>query len=1012
MFTGSAILRLIYILLLTLSANTHGQSDAKLPAVFKLSEIQNTDISQSIEYFKYPSGTLPKQNFDLAQWRKTLVKHDNTNPMGDRYVAVFTLANDTNEKSWFVYPYGSPVEHIQLAQYADSNLISNTASGVYYNNPIQFHYGGNIELGIDEQATIALLFDSQTFVAPIKIVVKPEHAATKQFGIENIILILSLGVCFALGLYNCFLYLGTGSKQYLYYALSTFGFTFSWAFTFGVVNYFIPSLSLVWGTVGFSLGFHFAVWFAIAFLGLDKRSAKVYLYLKLLAWCSFLPSIVAIFNIGLGGLLVSVFGTVVLLTNLFFGLQSWKRGYRPARYFVLALLFVLVPGILVNLINLNILPGYNINAMLFALLGNSFDSLLLAFALAEKVRLTNIQNAELTHELELNVQQRTSQLLSANGQLESLILELREANLAKTHFLASMSHEIRTPLTSIIGYAQSIQNKEVQVAKQPEVIDIIADNGSHLLSVINDILDISKIEANKLDFENIPTPLLSIVEQIETVMHKRALDKGIEFITDYHFPLPDLVMSDPTRLRQILFNLTNNALKFTEQGKVVLSVRFENNALLFKLTDTGIGMTDAQIDSLFVPFQQAESSISRKYGGTGLGLSISKHLAQGLGGIIAVKSQINLGSEFELTMPVTLCQEATMVENIDGYTKVKEPIAKQNRQTIDFNRARVLIVDDHPDVRKLTTLLLENMNCDVTSASSGIETLEIVSRDKPFQLILLDIQMPELDGNQTLIKLREIGCKAPVVAFTANNTEQEIEHYAKVGFSDYLAKPIDRVQFQQILSYYLHASIGNKSLLTAEQQQQLSKEYYTDLIPSLEECIQAIELHNVHTQKKICHSIKGSAASFGFDLFADVFTELEQALNEDNEENCKIHQNKISLLTKRYTNPPYVNIRQGIINHQLSLNKFQSQFQEFLNIAKQQMQLLQQAVDNLQLPMVRTLLIKLDLEINKYALEGLTQHTDMIGEYLEIKSQDQTLYNKQLSMMLRKFKELNTWFNQ
>ena len=742
------------IILLTLFNNAYSRSSINSSQVFNLSQVQNIDISQDIEYYKFDQARLPQQNFDLNEWRSTLPKHINTNPMGDRYVAVFTLVNDTKEERWFVYPYGSPVEHIEMAHYADSRLISSTTSGVYYSNPLQFHYGGNIEIGMGEQATIVLLFDSQTFVAPIKIVVKTEQSASKQFGIENILLLLGLGVCFALGLYNCFLYIGTGSKQYLYYALSTFGFTFSWAFTFGVVNYFVQSLSPVWGVVGFSFSFHFAVWFAVAFLGLHKRSPKVYLYLKCLAWLSFLPSVVAVFNVGLGGLLLSVFGTAVLLTNLFFGIQSWYRGYLPARYFVLALLFVLVPSILVNLINLNILPGFNINAMLFALLGNSFDSLLLAFALAEKVRLTNKQNAELTHELELNVQQRTSQLSLANEKLESLISELREANRAKTHFLASMSHEIRTPLTSIIGYAQSIQGDEVPAAKKPEVMEIIVDNGSHLLGVINDILDISKIEANKLDFENIPTAFLSIVKQIEKVMHKRAQDKGIEFEIHCQFPLPDLIMSDPTRLRQILFNLTNNALKFTEHGKVVVSLGTHNETLVVKVTDTGIGITEAQMATLFEPFQQAENSTSRKYGGTGLGLSISKYLAQGLGGEITVRSKINHGSEFELTLPLNVCHGAKMLQSEAEYAKLKDPTVKQSHQNMDFNHARVLVADDHPDVRKLATLLLENMNCDVTAVTSGLEALDIVAREKAFELILMDIQMPEMDGSQTLQKLR------------------------------------------------------------------------------------------------------------------------------------------------------------------------------------------------------------------------------------------------------------------
>lgn len=1009
-FQRFPFLRLFFILLLCVPSISYGQNESNLVTVLNLSQVQNKDISQNVKYFKYHSHELPDEDLDLGNWLKSLPKHTKMNPMGESYLAAFTLVNDTEVENWFIYPHGSPLEHVQLVQYSGTKFINKINSGLQHDNPMLFHNGGSIKIGANEQVTVVILFESQVFVAPIKIVVKSEKSAFKQFEIENIVLILSLGVCLALGLYNCFIYIGTGAKQYLYYALSTFGFTFSWAFIFGFVNYFAHGISLIWMVVGFSVGLYFVVLFTIAFLNLNKGNSKLYLYFKTLGVLSFLPSAVAFINVGLGTILISVCSMLILLTSLYFGLKSWHRGYRPARYFVLALLFVLVPNIIVNLINLNVLPGFNINALLFAQLGNSLDSLLLAFALAEKVRLTNIQNAELTHKLELNVQQRTSQLSCVNQKLECLIQELQEANRAKTHFLASMSHEIRTPLTSIIGYAQSIQSNEVSLSQQPEVIEIIADNGNHLLSVINDILDISKIETNHLDFESIPTDLLSIIKQIEVVMHKRAKDKSIAFSTECHFPLPDMIMSDPTRLKQILFNLTNNALKFTEQGKVTLSLSLDNNALLFKVKDSGIGITEAQIASLFMPFQQAETSTSRKFGGTGLGLSISKHLAQGLGGQITVLSELNVGSEFVLTIPFIMCQKAKMIESIDELVKVKEPIVKQNTDVIDFNLARVLIADDHSDVRKLTTLLLENMHCEVTSVASGFEALETVAKHSEFQLILLDIQMPELDGMQTLEKLRDLGCKAPIIAFTANNTQQEIERYLSVGFSSYISKPIDREQFKQTLSYYLYANVASKNQLSFEQQKTLTEDYYQDLTQSLKQWKQAIDVNDLQTQKEICHRIRGSAASFGFDLFSDVFTELETALNNSDEKSYQNLQNKVGRLTKRFTAAPYVDICQGINNHQFSLIKFQSQLVIFLDLADSQIKLMYLAVENKQLPLIRSLIIKFMFEVDKYGLSGLVQYIDIMEEYYKYNQQDMSLYQKQLSMLSRKLDELKVWF--
>lgn len=984
--------------------------DQSLP-VLKLSEIRDQNISDVISQFDFGEGELPQSGKGLDAILETLPRHGVANPLGDRFVFAFTVLNDTPDQHWFVYPYGSAVEHIEIYQYIDGKLETTKLSGLNHEDEVMFHQGGTLKIGLGQQATILILLDSNFFLAPIKVVLKTQQDAASLFGTENVIMLLSLGVCLALGIYNCFLYIGTGLKQYLYYALSTFGFTYGWAYVFGVIRFLNADISPISAQFSFAFALFFISLFTSAFLQLKVNATKSYHVLRFLGLGVLSTTLVALFNVGLAFIFLLVFSSGIIVVSLYTGIVSWRHGYIPARYYVIALLSVAVPNMIGNLINLNLLPGININVFLMAQLGNSFDSLLLAFALAEQVRLTNVRNSALTHKLELNVQERTFQLSDANTRLENLIVELREANLAKNHFLASMSHEIRTPLTSIIGYAQSIQRGEVALENQPRVINIISDNGNHLLSVINDILDISKIEANKLEFELIPTPLLTIVSEIESVMSKRALDKGLELQTHFDFPLPEKVISDPTRLKQILFNLTNNALKFTEVGKVSLSLSTYQGSLIFKVSDTGIGMSKSQIESLFMPFQQAERSTSRKYGGTGLGLSISKHLAEGLGGKISVTSKLNLGTEFVVEIPFQPVEHCAMVENLQQFSSINQVIERKEGRELDFDSAKVLVVDDHPDIRELITLLLNKMGCQVVAVSSGYEALEVAAQQRDFKLVLLDIQMPEFDGMQTLVNLRALGCKVPVIALTANNTRREIDHYLELGFSAYLAKPVDREDFSQTLAHYLQVNLTAETVIHPDEQYELATDYYQTLVSGLDSFFEAVSVNDVESQKTISHKIKGSATSFGYDLFADAFDRFEVTMGDSRHNEISQAISRIQALASRYVNVPLADIAKGIVNHQNSLEKFDTQLQVFLGQSKDYLQSLKDVIETQNMDQFRPSLYKFFVEVNKYALEGLTQHLDVLEEYLGMGNQDMGLYTKQIDMMSYKLAKLQQRFN-
>lgn len=1009
MFSKARIV-VVLLLLQWLMVNGLRAEDSSLPKL-NLSDIHGKNISALVANRTLLEGQLPDNSKALFSLLAQLPEHGTVSPFGDRYVSVFDLHNDTSYSRWFVYPYGSPVDKVQINQYHAGMRVKQVQNGLQLDSQMDFRYGTSVELAPGEQTTIAVLFDSSFYAAPIKIVLKPETEAYDDFKIENVIMLMSLGVCLALGIYNLFLFIGTADRAYFYYAISTFGFAVGWAYVFGVFSSIFAEVYPIFAVVAFSFGLCFAAQFNTTFLRLKLHAPALHKFTRIAGFSVFLTVPAGIYNVGLGIMLISIFSLVIIFVGVYAGVKRWMAGDIPARYFVIALLSVVVPNFFGNLINLNVFPEVNLNVFLIAQIGNSLDSLILAFALAEKVRLTNLKNIALTNRLEQKVGVRTHQLSEANEQLESAIEGLKEAGLAKNQFLASMSHEIRTPLTAIIGYAESIQADEIKSAEIPEAINIIADNGHHLLEVINDILDISKIEANKLEFESIPTPLIGIITQLTTMMQKRAQDKGLKFKTQFDFPLPDVIMSDPTRLKQILFNLTNNALKFTEFGGVELGLKASKDCLEITVSDTGIGMSESQIEALFLPFQQAEKSTSRKYGGSGLGLSISKHLVEGLGGNINVKSQLQQGTAFLVSLPLVLADTSEWLESLAAAnTEISRP-ASEISASGKFNRAKVLVVDDHPNIRELVSLLLRKLDCEVVALSSGLEALSEVQFESNFDLVLLDIQMPEHDGIETLNLLREAGCKAPIVALTANNMQHEIELYTSIGFSSVLSKPIERTQFIETLNYYLSDRAYSDEFINPLDKLSLTRDYLKTLAAQVTKFESCMEQGERQAALEFSHAIKGSAQSFGFDLVGAAFNDFDIGMKERNETQIDSAYAVIKRMNRQLIRLPFTDLARGIANHRYSLSDYAYQLRKFLALPESDLADIRQALENANKDNLRSLLFKLQVETTRLGFAGLNQHHEMLADYLKMPSPDLGLCEKQVDMMMYKLSRIKDQFH-
>ena len=382
-------------------------------------------------------------------------------------------------------------------------------------------------------------------------------------------------------------------------------------------------------------------------------------------------------------------------------------------------------------------------------------------------------------------------------ELERSKSEAEDANKAKSEFLANMSHEIRTPMNAILGFTDWLQRGMATSAEeQQEYLSTIHASGTHLLSLINDILDLSKIEAGKLEIDKIEASPHALVHEVANILKVRAKDKGIKLETEFENPHPAMVNTDDVRLRQVITNLVGNAIKFTEEGGVTIRSKFiEGNQgedrLRMTIVDTGIGMTDGQVKKIFDPFVQADASVTRKFGGTGLGLSISKRIVEALGGEINVTSETGKGTEISFEIVVGDASAQPRLSDEQYLEGLKAQPAKEALTQVEaLAGGKILVVDDGKANRQLIKLILDKAGCIVTEAENGKIGRDLALASK-FDVILMDMQMPVMDGYQATTALRDAGYEGPIVALTANAMAGDREKCMAAGCSGFLAKPVN-----------------------------------------------------------------------------------------------------------------------------------------------------------------------------------------------------------------------------
>ncbi|HTA81840.1 MAG TPA: ATP-binding protein, partial [Bacteroidia bacterium] len=411
--------------------------------------------------------------------------------------------------------------------------------------------------------------------------------------------------------------------------------------------------------------------------------------------------------------------------------------------------------------------------------------------------------AELATEI---AEEAKSKAESATEIAESATRTAEDAVKAKQQFLSNMSHEIRTPMNAIIGFTKVVLKTELS-EKQKEYINAIKLSGDALIVLINDILDLAKVDAGKMTFEQAPFKMASSISAMLHLFETKIQERNLELVKEYDNKIPEVLIGDPVRLHQIILNLVSNAVKFTTTGKIVVAVNLvsedsENAVIEFAVTDTGIGIPENKIKKIFENFQQASSGTSRLYGGTGLGLAIVKQLVESQGGTIHVKSEIGEGSTFSFTLSFqkTKGEEELVPELLELDKKIKN--------------IKILVVEDIALNQLLMKTLLDDFGFERDIASNGKIAIEKL-KTKTYDIILMDLQMPEMNGFEATEYIRNtMNSKIPIIALTADVTTVDLAKCKAVGMNDYIAKPIDeRVLYSKIIG------LIKKPVLITEQKE-------------------------------------------------------------------------------------------------------------------------------------------------------------------------------------------------
>ncbi|MDN4502893.1 ATP-binding protein [Alteromonadaceae bacterium BrNp21-10] len=506
-------------------------------------------------------------------------------------------------------------------------------------------------------------------------------------------------------------------------------------------------------------------------------------------------------------------------------------------------------------------------------------------------------------QISLELKSRNQELVALKASMQELIAKQSketdaalQANLAKSQFLANMSHEIRTPLTAIIGFAEILRREKLNAQLTEKYLTTIIDNANNLTELLSEILDLSNIEANNLPLQNKRFNLGSLLAELNELHQVRAQSKSLKLNFDVSAGIPQWIGSDPIRLKQVLHNLLSNAIKFTEKGEITLSVhtQWDNGMLFFKVKDTGTGINSDQQSYIFDSFKQVDDKVTRQHGGSGLGLSIAKQLTQLMGGELRVQSQLKKGSEFSASI-----KSSTLEGKLLTLPSIRHTSTSIQNGDIPQLRGNVLLVEDTLTIQQLISRYVESTGATVTVADNGQLGIEQAISEE-FDLVLMDIQMPVMDGKEALKGLLQLGYSKPVYALTANVMQNDVEEYEQIGFRGTLAKPLNLPAFFAVLAQHLAKASDNKRQTRDQVLASLSARtnelrpfFLKSLTGQYHELIAFLEVDDYINIGKILHVIKGSAGSFGYGALTDSANDAITMLKQQKQTEATMLINKV-----------------------------------------------------------------------------------------------------------------------